>query len=276
MQRSILYSRGSEDAYNTQLRRTVESSSITLPVPTPEAEAAVFKYTATLLGANEAPTRADATAVGFAEVTVDTTTNTVSWAILAPDLANVTASHIHRGGTTIAGPIVIPFNQPFPNGFSTGSASVAPDLVAELVGNPANFYVNVHNTQFPGGAIRGPLVPAPLVAVSNCTADNTTLCLNQGRFKVQVTFQTATATGPGTAVSMTGDTGTFWFFTSNNLELMVKVVDGRAVNGKFWFFAGALSDVAYTITVTDLTTTTVKTYVATQGHQAALNDTSAF
>jgi hypothetical protein len=250
--------------------------SASVAQPSEQGEAALFKYTATLLGANEAPTRADPTAVGFAEVTVDTSSSTVSWAILAPDLANVIASHIHRGGTTIAGPIVIPFNQPFPNGFSMGSASVAPDLIAELIANPANFYVNVHNTQFPGGAIRGPLMPAPLVAVGSCTSDATTLCLNQGRFKVQVAFQNGTAAGPGNAVPMTGDTGTFWFFTSNNLELMVKVVDGRAVNGKFWVFAGALSDVAYTISVTDLSTGTVKTYVATQGQQAALNDTSAF
>jgi CHRD domain len=243
--------------------------------PSELGEAAVLKYTATLLGANEVPV-ADPTSVGFAEVTVDTAAGTLSWSILAPDLTNVSASHIHRGSTTIAGGVVIPFNQPFTNGLSTGTATVAPALLAELVGNPGNFYVNVHNTTYPGGAIRGPLMPAPLVAVGTCTADANTLCLNQGRFKVQVAFQTSTATGAGTAIPLSDDTGTFWFFSSNNRELMIKVVDGRAVNGKFWFFAGALSDVAYTITVTDLTTTTVKTYVATQGHQAALNDTSAF
>lgn len=249
--------------------------SASVAQPSEQGEAAIFKYTATLLGANEVPV-ADPTSVGFAEVIVDTTANTVSWAILAPDLANVSASHIHRGATTIAGGVVIPFNQPFTSGLSSGTTSVAPALISELVGNPANFYVNVHNTTYPGGAIRGPLMPAPLVSVGSCTADANTLCLNQGRFKVQVAFQTSTATGAGTAIPLSGDTGSFWFFSSNNLELMIKVVDGRAVNGKFWFFAGALSDVAYTITVTDLTTGTVKTYVATQGHQAALNDTSAF
>jgi hypothetical protein len=241
----------------------------------PQAEAAVFKYTATLLGANEVPV-ADPTSVGFAEVLVDTTTNTLSWMILAPDLANVSASHIHRGSTTIAGGVVIPFNAPFTNGVSSGSTAVAPALLTELIGNPGNFYVNVHNTSYPGGAIRGVLTPAPLVAVGSCTADANSLCLNQGRFKVTVAFQTSTATGAGVAIPLSDDTGTFWFFSNNNRELMIKVVDGRAVNQKFWFFAGALSDVAYTITVTDLTTTTVKTYVATQGHQAAINDTSAF
>jgi CHRD domain-containing protein len=250
--------------------------SVSVARPSEQGEAAVFKYTATLLGANESP-NADPTAVGFAEVIADTTTNTISWAILAPDLQNVSASHIHRGGPTVPnGTIVIPFNQPFTNGLSSGSATITPALMSELVGNPGGFYVNVHNSAFPGGAIRGQLMPAPLVAVGSCGNDRNTLCLNQGRFKVQVAFQTTTANGVGVALPFTDDTGAFWFFSSNNLELMIKVVDGRPVNGKFWFFAGALSDVAYTITVTDLTTGTVKTYVATQGNQAALNDTSAF
>jgi hypothetical protein len=46
-------------------------------------------------------------------------------------------------------------------------------------------------------------------------------------------------------VKLTDDTGYFWFFDSANIELMTKVVDGRGLNGKFWFFYGALSDVQY-------------------------------
>jgi hypothetical protein len=40
--------------------------------------------------------------------------------------------------------------------------------------------------------------------------------------------------------------GFFWFFTRDNIELVVKALDARAVNGHFWFFYGALSDVGYT------------------------------
>lgn len=124
--------------------------------------------------------------------------------------------------------------------------------------------------------------------IGSCLPDQTTLCLNGGRFKAQVSFQTSSAAGVesfmtpaipaavGNAVSLTGDTGSFWFFSPDNIELTVKVVDGRAFNGKFWVFYGGLSDVAYTITVTDLTTGAVKTYSALQGKQAAGNDTSAF
>ena len=75
---------------------------------------------------------------------------------------------------------------------------------------------------------------------------------------------------------MTTDTGYFWFFSSNNVEIVIKAVDGRPVNGFFWVFYGALSDVEYTITVTDTVTGLVKPYSNMQGHLASVADTSAF
>ncbi len=57
---------------------------------------------------------------------------------------------------------------------------------------------------------------------------------------------------------------------------MVKVLDGRAVNNHFWVFYGALSDVQYTITVTDTQTGAVKVYSNTQGHLASVADVAAF
>ena len=59
---------------------------------------------------------------------------------------------------------------------------------------------------------------------------------------------------PAPAVPITADTGYFWFFDDANVELVVKVLDGRSVNGHFWVFFGALSDVGYSITVTDTAT----------------------
>ena len=82
--------------------------------------------------------------------------------------------------------------------------------------------------------------------------------------------------GIGQAVAMTPDTGYFWFFSSNNAELVVKVVDGRAFNNRFWVFYGALSNVQYTITVTDTMTGVAKTYSNPEGNLASVADTSAF
>lgn len=109
-----------------------------------------------------------------------------------------------------------------------------------------------------------------------CTPSSTRLCLNGNRFAVSATWRTPSSSGNATAVSMTGDTGHFWFFNSANVELLVKVLDGRGVNGKWWVFFGALSDVEYTLTVTDTQTGTTRTYFNPQGRMASIGDTSAF
>ncbi len=111
-----------------------------------------------------------------------------------------------------------------------------------------------------------------------CIPDATSLCLNQSRFKVQVTWSVPSqgTSGIGNGVALTGDTGEFWFFSANNIELVVKVVDGRAFNNKFWVFYGALSNVQYTITVTDTTSGAIKTYVNPNGNLASVADVTAF
>ena len=123
---------------------------------------------------------------------------------------------------------------------------------------------------------RGPIEPAG--AAPGCTPGATTLCLNGGRFRVEVDWSVPSQgrTGVGTATPITDDTGRFWFFTSTNIELVVKVLDGRGVNGKFWVFYGALSNVEYTMRITDTQTQTVKTYFNPSGTLASKSDTSAF
>jgi hypothetical protein len=112
-----------------------------------------------------------------------------------------------------------------------------------------------------------------------CTSDANTLCLNNGRFQVRTIFSAPSlgiTNAPAQAVPLTSDTGYFWFFSSNNVELILKAVDGRGFNGRFWVFYGALSDVEYTITVTDTVTGAVKTYSNAAGHLASVADTAAF
>jgi hypothetical protein len=93
-----------------------------------------------------------------------------------------------------------------------------------------------------------------------CVADTTTLCLNNGRFSLTAAWQTTSGAGAGTAILLTTDTGTFWFFCANNLEGIFKVVNGCAFNNFYWFFAGGLTNVKVTMRVFDTATGLAKIY----------------
>ena len=109
----------------------------------------------------------------------------------------------------------------------------------------------------------------------HCEGTATNLCLQFGHFSARVDWQ-STPSGPSfpaQAVPVTADSGYFWFFGADNVELMVKVLDGTGINGNFWVFSGALSDVAYTLTVTDPLTGATRIYENPQGTLASVADT---
>ncbi len=97
-----------------------------------------------------------------------------------------------------------------------------------------------------------------------CEGDETRLCLHDGRFSVEVELVDPgdMERKAGKVVTSVGtkETGFFWFFSPTNVELAAKVLDGRALNGKFWFLYGGLSDVEYTVTLTDTVTGESKPY----------------
>jgi virginiamycin B lyase len=109
-----------------------------------------------------------------------------------------------------------------------------------------------------------------------CANNANTMCLVAGRFRVSVTWQSPTASGTGTSNPLTSNTGAFWFFDPTNLELVIKVLDGREIDGHFWVFYGSLTNVEFTLTVTDTLTGAVKTFANPQGTLASVADTSAF
>jgi hypothetical protein len=156
--------------------------------------------------------------------------------------------------------------------------------VTDTVTGAVKTYVNRQNqmasvadtSAFPGTGAPSPAVQAPAAPPlpGSCATGPQELCLG-GRFRVGVAWRTATAAGLGTARTLTGDTGYFWFFNPANVELVVKVLDGRSVNNHFWIFYGALTNVEYTLTVTDVLTGRTKTYFNPQGTMASVADTSA-
>ncbi len=122
----------------------------------------------------------------------------------------------------------------------------------------------------------GPPPPPPPSAT--CTADAATLCLIGNRFKVTAAWRNyAGASGAGTAVPMTTDTGYFWFFSAANVESVVKMVSFCGGGANRWgVYAGGLTDVEVTLTVTDTTDGTTRTYTNPLGTPFTLIRDAAF
>jgi len=111
-----------------------------------------------------------------------------------------------------------------------------------------------------------------------CAPGPTTLCLQGGRYRVEVSWRDfAEKTGAGSVVpGATEDSGLFWFFAPANWELMVKVLDACAGSGHHWVFAAATTTVEYTLTVTDITNGAAAVYRNPLGQTAVtVTDTQA-
>ena|SRR5947209_3929319 len=114
---------------------------------------------ATLTGAGEAPAKGDTHGSGTATVSLTLAKNKVCFSISVKGIKLPAAfAHIHSGHAGKAGPIVVPLTAPAKNGRSVGCKSgVASSLIKAISGHPSSYYVNVHTTTFPGGAVRGQL-----------------------------------------------------------------------------------------------------------------------
>ena len=101
----------------------------------------------------------DPDGTGDALITLNLGQNEICWDLSVDRiLLPATASHIHRAAPGVRGNIVIGLTAPGLTGAATGCKSdVDPELLKEILQDPANFYVNVHTSDFPAGAIRGQL-----------------------------------------------------------------------------------------------------------------------
>ncbi len=114
---------------------------------------------------------------------------------------------------------------------------------------------------------------------SECIPSTTTACVLDGRFKVEVVWRDfSNTTGDAQLVPFSSESSVlFWFFSADNWEMMVKVLDACSINNRFWVFAAATTDVAYTLRVTDTEDDTVTEYTNPLGNAAAaITDTDAF
>ena len=112
-----------------------------------------------------------------------------------------------------------------------------------------------------------------------CRENQTERCLLGGRFRVSIEWgDFEGGFGTGRVVPFgSSDSGMFWFFSPENWEVLIKLLDGCSINDRHWVFAAATTNVAYTITVEDTVTGAVKEYENPLGKAAdAVTDTDAF
>jgi hypothetical protein len=109
---------------------------------------------ASLTGEKEVPGPGDPNGVGHAEVKVYKAR--VCYELAVARIKAAIAAHIHRGGPSVAGPIVVELKAPT-DGYSEGCTAISKKLSKNLREHPWRYYVNVHNDPYPDGAIRGQL-----------------------------------------------------------------------------------------------------------------------
>lgn len=133
------------------------------------ALAAETTLTATLAGVTEGDNPGDADGAGTASIRIDPATGEACWTLTAQGTMPITQSHIHTGAAGVSGGVLVPLDVDGFTGSSegcvTGQAAAA---LESIVANPAGFYVNLHTSDFPAGAIRGQLAASgqPNTAVS--------------------------------------------------------------------------------------------------------------
>ena len=113
------------------------------------------KRSATLTGAAEIPA-GDSDGSGRAVIGLNVSEGLVCWSMTVKGIAVATASHIHKAPAGTAGPVVVPLGTPA-SGASKGCTAAARSLIRDILANPGEYYVNVHNKDFPAGAVRGQL-----------------------------------------------------------------------------------------------------------------------
>jgi hypothetical protein len=116
------------------------------------------RLVAYMTGANERPNAGDPDAVGRAVITINDAANQLCVAV---QFSNVdlpaTGYHIHLAPAGSAGPVVVPFAAPT-SAQNYQCVTVENEaLLDNIAANPGQYYINIHNALYPGGALRGQL-----------------------------------------------------------------------------------------------------------------------
>lgn len=139
---------------STRLAFSLMLMALVLAFPT--AVAAGKPVSVEMSGAAEVPGPGDPDGSGTATLRINPGRGEICYTLTVTNIAPATAAHIHVGGPDVAGPVVVPLAAPT-SGTSTACATVDRALAKDIARNLENYYVNVHNAEFPAGAVRGQL-----------------------------------------------------------------------------------------------------------------------
>ena len=117
--------------------------------------AAGMKLTATLSGGAEVPGPGDSDGTGSFSARLIPGKGELCYKLVVSGIAAATGAHIHTGAATEAGPVASPLT--VGDGTAETCTTIATDLAHAIARSLAGFYVNVHNAEFPNGAVRGQL-----------------------------------------------------------------------------------------------------------------------
>jgi hypothetical protein len=113
-------------------------------------------FSVELTGAAEAPGPGDPDGSGTASFTFNAGTGEVCYDYTVTGVAPLTAAHIHVAPIGSPGPVVIATPKTSDTGGS-GCVTADRDLIVAILTDPSAYYFNVHNAEFPAGALRGQL-----------------------------------------------------------------------------------------------------------------------
>lgn len=144
------------------LALAVGAMALTIIIGAATVSAGGRPLSANLLGQNEV-NPGDPDGSGVMNLTLNSGQEEICYQLTVDQISDPTRSHIHHAEAGVNGPIVVTFFDtvipdpvPVPDDLQ-GCVDAPADLIKEIRKNPAGYYINVHNADFPGGAVRGQL-----------------------------------------------------------------------------------------------------------------------
>lgn len=132
------------------------AATFVIPATAATADDGGRRIAVEMTGAQEAPGPGDPDGSGVATFAINTGQQQICYTLTATDILPATAAHIHLAPAGVPGPVVVPLEAPT-DGSSAACADIDRALAKAIAKNPSAYYVNVHNAEFPAGAIRAQL-----------------------------------------------------------------------------------------------------------------------